>query len=229
MSGPRYAAPQTPVGDPLRWWHQLTAGSAGTERGVSLELRWFGLGEPPAELVTLTAGAPSQRRSDHYAQLGRDDVSLKVRGRVRVSIKQRRCRVPVVDGLPPAERWSRRSARSDRAEAHGSHGSLSWVTVAKRRTRTLIDLTGPVPALATAPRRLLPRGGAVELVELRLPDEELRLWSAACEAWGPGDREGLVRVIEWSAVDWAGIDREGWLAAGYPVLLRRLRPSAPSG
>lgn len=216
------------VPDPLQWWSGVAAKSPRTRRSVSLELRWFGSGEPPADLQQLAATGTQQFRTDRYAIVDRDDLSLKWRGRSRLGLKQRRCRVPVVDDLPPAERWTRRTSR--RAPIEPVEQQYRWIAVAKHRARLLVDLSGVEPQHCRDRRSTLVRGGSLEVVELEIldGDRSVPLWSAAAEVWGAHDRAALHQVLLWSAVDWRAIDEGAWMRGGYPALLRRAVLSTPS-
>lgn len=208
--------------DPLRWWSEVAGQSSRLDRSVSLELRWFGTGRPPADLQRLAATGSRQVRTDRYAVIDRDDLSLKRRGRTRMSLKQRRCQVPVLDGLPLAERWSRRTGRQ--APIERLEQGFAWLPVAKRRLRLLIDLSGPEPQRCVERRSTLVRGGSVEVVQIEVGSGGAQLWSAAGEAWGPDDRDGLGRLLRWSNVDWWAIDQRAWMAGSYPAVLRRSGP-----
>lgn len=206
-----------PSQDPLRWWFDACRGSTRITWSLSLELRWFGWGDPPVELGAVAAGGRGEVRTDRYAPIERDDVSIKLRGRSRLAIKQRRARLSVVEGLPPAERWSRRTGRTPlRWTVHHP----SWVPIAKRRSRLLVDLSGE-PAVATGRRAAIARGGAVEVAELEVPGAP-PLWTAACETWGPADVADLARLVAWPRVDWSAVHAEAWLAGGYACALRQL-------
>lgn len=217
--------------DPLQWWSGVAAESARTRRSVSLELRWFGTGDPPAVLDTLAATGTAQFRTDRYAIVDRDDLSLKRRGRSRLGLKQRRCRVPVVDDLPPAERWTRRTSR--RASIAQVEHQYRWLAVAKHRVRLLVDLSGVEPEHCGDRRSTLVRGGSLEVVHLEVLGEggTVPLWSVAAEAWGAQDRVGLRQLLHWSPVDWRAVDRQAVLRGGYPALLRRVAgiASSPDG
>jgi hypothetical protein len=213
-----------PRDDPLRWWFAACRGSAQGGSSLSLELRWFGRGEPPPAVTAVRAGGRTETRTDHYALLDRDDVSIKLRGRSRLGIKQRRCLTTVADGLPPAERWSRRSART---QGRWVVTGPSWFPVTKRRARVLVDLRDGEPVVATGRRAALERGGAMEVVELAVPGGDL-WWSVACETWGPSDRDGLGRLLEWPGVDWHLVDRSACLGAGYAAALRQGLLARPS-
>jgi hypothetical protein len=174
---------------------------------------------PPEELVGFTGSASTEVRTDRYVLLDRDDVSIKLRGRARLGLKQRRCRIVIDDRLPPAERWSRRSGRT----ADPPDGDAGWISMHKRRRRILFDLAGEDPVQVRAGRSTYPRGGAIELVELRWDDDGERLWSVACESWGPHDREDLARLLVWAGIDWTGVDGGSWCSGGYAAMLRRRR------
>jgi hypothetical protein len=213
--------PPPPQHEPLRWWFDASAGSVRRDTAISLELRWFGRGEPPPGIRELTADGRSESRMDHYALLARDDVSIKLRGRSRLAIKQRRCRVALADDLPVAERWTRRSARTpQRWLTDGS----SWFAIHKHRAQVVVDLSDETPVWLASRRRSLPRGGALELVQLEVPGGR-SVWSVACETWGPSDATDLVRLLQWTAVDWRAVDDAASLSGGYPSALPRLDPS----
>jgi hypothetical protein len=194
-------------------------------RAASLELRWFGRDAPPEELVRFTGSVSTEVRTDRYARVDRDDVSIKLRGRARLGLKQRRCRIVVDDRLPPAERWSRRSARTNvDPDREGD-----WVSLHKRRRRILFDLAGDDPVQVSSGRSSFARGGAIELVELRWDDAGERLWSVACESWGPHDRDDLVRLLSWAGIDWTAVHVRSWRAGGYAAMLRRRSGETPPG
>lgn len=167
-------------------------------------------------------------RTDWYAWTGRDDVGLKVRSGRRVGLKRRRCRVDLGDGLPPAERWSRQSARVRRGLS--LQPADGWTPVHKERTRLVMELDPAAPTVAPTvtagrpgrpPRRRPPRGGSIELVRLETPGQQ-PWWSVALETWGPSDREGLLALAGGHGIDWTAVHEWADLTGAYPVWLRSL-------
>lgn len=203
--------PVDPRRDPVRWWRESTKGRR--RRSVSLERRWFGLSRPTGVLAAGDSWDQQQERIDRYALAGRDDVGLKLRNGRRVGLKVRRCRVDLGDGLPPAERWSRLSARPVAAPPADDP---AWTSVAKRRVRRMVDLSAPEPAAWHVGLRRPVRGGSVEVVSLALPGGGDEAWSVAVESWGHGDVEGLRRAMSWAGIDWHEVDAWSEVAGSYP-------------
>jgi hypothetical protein len=209
-----------PADDPFQLWGQLTGAGRTVTWSRSLERRWFGPSPPEVAEPTLgRLGTATEQRVDRYARLGRPDMNLKLRDGRRAGLKVRRCSIDLGDGLPPAERWTRRSAPLAVAVPDGA---ASWWTVLKDRSRAVVDLSGPVPVRCEPGGRRPRRGGAVEVVRIDVPAADVTAWSVAVESWGADDVAGLRRLSQWVDVDWTAVERWSVMTSAYPSWIEAL-------
>jgi hypothetical protein len=159
----------------------------------TLEARWFGEGEPPAELVDwleAVAGnvAPDAGRNDVYLASRRPDLNVKVRGG-RLEVKHRPHDGRAVrftdqaEGL--VERWDKWVLPLPTATGLGTEerSGADWITVGKSRRLIRLKI-GEFVSVAPA-GSFPPRLCCFELTRLTVHGEPW--WSVCLEASAPED------------------------------------------
>lgn len=207
---------------------------------LSLELRWFGAGDRPAELVALldaiTDGArfaqTETRRDVYLPVIGRDSIGIKLRGGEDGSGK---FEIKMLGGREPDD-WISGGARG-RAETWRKIGwpfvgdalgegpltapELGRAEVEKQRRHWLLLTDGANPPRAMDPAQWLETGCQIELTRLRLidPDDGRLGWTLALESFGPDDTtrtHQLRAAFRFLFSDYVGGDLDMNACKGYP-------------